>query len=659
MHGGLIMRLFKSKDKTEQSALTTLLSVNKQEPDQPNPAQPESAAAPASAAPETVTAAATAAAPAPAPTPAADLPAAIDRLKGQLKGLATQYQGLRQELQTKMFAQRDVIKQTLREVSAREKRITVQLADIAQQQKDLQAQDDAALHSQLTDLAQAKDALQKQITNLEQQVTTLQKSVDDNDQAIKDNAAAQQKNRADNAKLAAEIKGEADLVAVVQIIEKNKDEVFALHTQAETLTKEAAQLQEKGTRLQDELANTQDGLTAANRKSTENDQQTRQIEQKLDQAKRDRHAQLNTLQTQEKAAKQQHQTIVAQFEARQRDLAAIQDDIQHIFNTDHLIRLFQLHDNHQYGVLASDFGAAQEQDMVAIFQYLEAHLKHPAILISYGYDPDLADHIQTWAAKHDLHTPTVYNLFTELQKSAPNTAQQMTIPDNDHWRSVWSDDRRTRDIYDHDQHLMHVTYRDADHINQIDYYSEEHLSKRSEFNEHGQLSRTTTFAKDGTMQQVDYYRIEGTLVLSFHYVDEKVDNIQMFDTNGLLYTVFNSTHDLAYWWLAAFWKQHPELFVIGDPSDPIFTRLAADYADQELPYFSQITTKPAPVKKALQDTPWTQLLVATMADQQALGKITNRDLSVDYIATGAADTLPEALTLAAPAQTKAAAQANE
>lgn len=644
------MRLFKSKEKTEQSALTTLLSVNKQEAAaDPQPAAPEqTSAAPADRPSAAAPTAAPAAAAVSAAVPAADttnLPEAIDRLKKQMKGLATQYQGLRQELQTKMFARRDAIKQALREVSAREKRITVQLADIAEQQKKLAAEDDTALNQQLTDLNSAKDDLQKQIANLEQQVTNLQKGVDENATALQDNAAARKKNQADNDKLSAEIKGENDLVAVVQIIEKNKDEVYAMHTAAEKLQKEATQLQDKGTRLKDELANTQDGLTATNAKMDENAQQIRQVQQQIEQAKRERHAQLNTLQTREKEASREHQEIVSQFEAQQRALAALQDDIQHIFKADHLIRLFQLKDSHQYGVLASDFGAAQEKDLVAIFQYLEAHLKHPATLISYAYDPALADHVQTWAAKHDLHTPTVYNLFTELQKSAPNTAQQITIPDNDHWRSVWSDDRRTRDIYDHDQHLMHVDYTDAEHIAQIDYYSEDRLSKRSEFNEHGQLSRTTTFAKDGKMQQVDYYRIEGTLVLSFHYVDEKVDNIQMYDTNGLLYTVFNSTHDLAYWWLSSFWQQHSDLFVIGDPRDPIFTRLAGDFADRELPYFSAVAAKPAPVKKALQTYPWDQLLVSTPADQQALGKITNRDLSVDYVATGAADALPEALTL--------------
>jgi predicted nucleic acid-binding Zn-ribbon protein len=655
------MRLFKSKDKSEHSALTTLLSSNQQESDDPNTHS-------------TDTSTATAVAPAPTEAPqAADLPVntapaapvipvaapvtddsadttGIAPLKQQMKDLAKQYQSLREQLQTKMFVRRDAIKQQLREISANEKRINKQLAAIEAEQKQLTGTNDTDLTAQQDQLSHEKDTLQKQIANLEQQVANIKKSISENDDAIAQNKQAQEQNEAKNAELAKEIKDEADLVAVVQLIEKNKDQVFSLRQQHDQLTKEATAFQEKGARLNDELTNTQDSLNETNHKMDANTKDSRQVVQRLEQARRERHAQLNALKTRQKEATQQQQDIQTQYAAQQKALAAIQDDIQHVFNTDHLIRLFQLQKDHQYGVLTPDFSRDESSDMVAIFRYLEDHAQQPAIFISYAYDPHLANHVQDWAVKNQLHTPTVFNLFTELQKSAPNTAQQMTIPDNDHWRSEWNKDRSARDIYDGNKRLMHVVYQDTDHIARIDYYSENKLSKRSEFNEHGQLSRTLTYSEDGNVQQIDYYRIEGTLVLSFHYVDKQVDNIQMFDTNGLLYTVFNDLDDLAYWWLKAFWKQHPELMVIGRPEDTIFQQLAPDFVSQQLPYFPHVTSTPDAVQKQLKQHRWNQMLVATPTDQQALSKIADRDLAVDYVATADADTLPQALTLTATDQ---------
>lgn len=98
---------------------------------------------------------------------------------------------------------------------------------------------------------------------------------------------------------------------------------------------------------------------------------------------------------------------------------------------------------------------------------------------------------------------------------------------------------------------MYVVWKDEKKIkiDYINYFFEGSKVRRDKFNIYGQLALTQQLDSEGKILREDFFTPEGKLCLIKKYkLDSKLEEIYLYDQNGMLLDIFSKEDELIYYW---------------------------------------------------------------------------------------------------------------
>ncbi len=573
-------------------------------------------------------------------------------IEEQMDSLSNHYAQLRNDLKTNLFSEKDehetkkeTLDKYLNTLKRDQKESNEKLADIKAQNDDAEIERLAGVH--------ADQKEQQELLNQfkEQQQALSDKLTDANDQ-LNNKQDELEKNEKSETDMSASIKEEKDLQKMMVLMENQKNSIDKLYKERANVQKDIDNIKADINSLQENVDNVNKNLNSTTSTLDLLKSKVNQIEDKI---KNDKNYRIETT-----AGLERHlQSLADERETIEGELKEVNDNIDYlekyikdVFHSAYLVRDVYLDSDKDYYVVADSFDAESKQDVFDTIKLIETKLQKPVTLVSTFYNNHLNDIIDKSAKKSNIHIPNVVSLFDQLQASSNPTTNTVSIPENDGW--VTRTDVKTHDTVIYDQSntlLMTVEYSEDKKIDRINYYKNDQVVKTNLYNDAGQLSSVKNFNKEKVLTEHNFYRTDGSIVLTVIFEDQKAISYQLFDKNGLLEHDFNNKSELINWWLESISPNTDNAIFIGNNNDLLYNLLIkADNLDSKstIPLLQNVSENIKDIISMLdKNTDITNILVQYSKDLHAIESETNRDICVSVIRSSASGelALPESLEI--------------
>ncbi|WP_461219511.1 hypothetical protein [Lapidilactobacillus salsurivasis] len=609
-------------------------------------AEPQTAT-PTVPAPTAVSASTPTAVLAPTPAPAQKLSTHDQRvaLEAQLTQMASDYRQVKTQLKQQLFAEKQENQTQLatiqQELATLETKAQANAAEIARLKAISDSEDQAAID----DLAGELAALAQTTTQEQTHLTGVQKEIDATTKAIRQVVLEIDENEQTSNQLSNQIKAETDLQKMYELMAAQKPQVDALYKKRGRLVSTREELNDKFNQLsnqRDELAARVSQLNQQNNTKTG---QQKQLETALANKIAERQRELTNAENAGQRLDRQITTASGQVAALTATIAGLQDHVTELFDSPYLLRAIQYDAQRDHLVFTPELTNRASTEL-ALLRYLQTTLPTAPTLFTATYQPAGAAAVTEVLAQAGLTGITVIDLYDQLQRSGEDTAPQVELPQNENWIQRVDLEHHTTSIFDKEDHLLMTIHQTDGAITQIDYFTNDQKVRSKQYNPAGQLSTSAQFDEDAQLTTIDFYRIDGTVVLTKTLTAGKIESLQLFDAQGLVTHVFASEDELTAWWLQHYLAAQSQTPVLlGDIRTGFYTVLAERQPDLTvIPVLTNLRPESKSLQKVLRHTPaFRRFLVQTDQDWQALAATTDRDLEVDLI-ENTQPTLPKNLS---------------
>ncbi|WP_261806346.1 hypothetical protein [Lapidilactobacillus luobeiensis] len=627
------MKLFGNRTKKNEPEITTANStaVTPTRLAEPQSQAPEEK--PALAATPMTTDSSTPMIAAAATTPKLDTHEQRLALEAQLTRMASDYRQVKAQLKQQLFAEKQenqdqlaAIQQELTDLESKAQANTEKIAT-------LKAISDANEQAAIDELANELAALAQTTTQEQTHLNGLLKEIDSTTKAIRQVVLEIDENEQASNQLSTEIKAETDLQKMYELMAAQKPQVDALYKKRGRLISTREELNDKFSQLssqRDDLTGRIDQLNQQNNSKTS---QQKQLETALTNKVAERQRELTNADNAGQRLDRQITTASNQVAALTATITGLQEHVTQLFDSPYLLRAIQYDREQNYLVFTPTLTTKANVEL-ALLRHLRETLTTAPTLFTATYQPAGATAVTAILTQAGLTGISVVDLYDQLQTSGENTAPQVELPQNENWIQKVDLEHHTTSIFDKEDHLLMTIHQNNGAITQIDYFTNDQKVRSKQYNPAGQLSTSAQFDEDAQLATIDYYRIDGTVVLTKTLNAGKIESLQLFDSQGLVTHVFASEDELTAWWLQHYLAEQTRTQVlIGDIQTGFYRVLAKQQPDLTvIPVLTNLHQDSKPLKKILRHTPaFSRFLVQTEQDRQALATSTDRDLEVDLI----------------------------
>ncbi|KRL67196.1 hypothetical protein FC27_GL002043 [Companilactobacillus versmoldensis DSM 14857 = KCTC 3814] len=282
---------------------------------------------------------------------------------------------------------------------------------------------------------------------------------------------------------------------------------------------------------------------------------------------------------------------------------------------------------------------------------MEKKLDKTVTLVTTFYNDQFDAIVDGYTKSMNIQRPNVINLFADLQKSDEPTDKRVKIPESNDW--VTRTDIKTQNtlIYDHSGNLMMTVEHLNEKINRINYFKNSKIVKTNIYNPDGILSSTQIFNKDQKLGEENFFRTDGSIVITINYESGVANDFQVFDGSGLLTQDFDKKEELITWWINSLYEGKSDLVFVGSSTDLLY-KAVAQLRDREktdlITFVENAHSNIGRIKALLHKEPLiNNIFVQYERDLHSIENTTDRDISVSAIKTAVSDEmyLPESLKI--------------
>lgn len=574
------------------------------------------------------------------------------KIESDMNNLSHEYAQLRGKLKLNLFSERDDYQSKYNKLSKQLKDLQDNEAAVQENIDKNKNEDDGKERERLAgiraDLKHQKEILSK----FKEQQKKLTQNIERTDNKINRKQAELERNQKEETDLTASIKNETDLQKMMVLMEKQKTQVDKIYKSREKINDELKE-------LQTDLGNDKKDLKDVNININEiasnialSNTKVTQVEKGIQRSHDQRISTLKQLEASSKSNVNEIKGLKIQVKNVTDNINYVDKYIKDVFHAAYLVREVFLEPTKQYLVLSDSIDKEQQEtDLFDIVNYLEKHLATNVTLVTTFFNNQFASIVDGYTKSMKIERPNVVNLFEDLQQSDNPTDKIVSIPDNDNW--VTRTDVKTKNtlIYDNSGNLlMTVEYTNGD-INRINYFKNSKIVKTNIYNNDGILSSTQIFNKEQKLGEENFYRTDGSIVITINYESGVANDFQVFDGSGLLTQDFDKKEELITWWINSLYQDKEDIVYVGSSTDLLY-KAVADLRDQDktdlITFVENAHSNIGRIKALLHKEPLiNNIFVQYERDLHSIENTTDRDISVSAIKTAVSDEmyLPESLKI--------------
>ncbi|AKP67713.1 hypothetical protein [Companilactobacillus ginsenosidimutans] len=574
------------------------------------------------------------------------------KIEKSMNNLSHEYAQLRGRLKLNLFSERD-------DYQGKLNKLNKQLNDILANEKAVQDNieknkndDDGKEKERLAGIRADQKHQNELLYKYKEQQKSLATSIEKNDKILDKKQAELDKNQKEETDLSAAIKNETDLQKMMVLMEKQKTQVEKIYKNREKITAELAEAQSV-------LGNDKKDLNDVNININEISStiallktKINQIESTIKNNRSQRTSMINQLEASSKSNKNDIDGLKIQVKNVTDNINYVDKYIKDVFHAAYLVREVYLEPTKQYLVLSDSVDKEQQEtDYFDIVNYLERKMDTTVTLVTSFYNNHFSDIIDGYTKSMNIERPDVINLFENMQQSDNPSTKQVTIPESNDW--VTRTDVKTHNtlIYDQSGNLMMTVEYFNDQIDRINYFKNSKIVKTNIYNTDGILSSAQIFNKDQKLDEENFYRTDGSIVITINYESGVANDFQVFDGSGLLTQDFDKKEEFVTWWINSLYAGQSELVFVGSSTDLLYKAVAAS-RDQEktdlITFVESAHSNIGRIKALLHKEPLiNNIFVQYERDLHSIENTTDRDISVSAIKTAVSDEmyLPDSLKI--------------
>lgn len=472
--------------------------------------------------------------------------------KQKLAAVAQQYNDSREALQDLLFEQQDTVQERLDQAAEKIKTTQTQIDEASQEMSGIQDQLEDAVQNASAKLVAQQKTLNDKIAANQETAKGLVANVNELSHELTVLNQRQQKLTEDEDSISAKFEAEKDPAAIValadqyrQTIDDNKDERLK---NAQVI----AQVESKRQGLKDQLQSVRDTLTTDQKTVSDINDELEDVMVKIATADEEKSHRLDELSDQ--LASLQHDLAGAENrqDEQQAQLTEINQDIHDWLGVPVPVKGLMLDTDTEIILDMDQLSDQQVALMKRVVSLLVQRGVNRVGLYTSQFTLNLNEQIAKWTTELavDGGVVTVHNPLYNLQHQGELGAK-FQLPEevtSDTWNE--SHTERTLTLPDGEWTLKVHYYDLGDRISTIDYFKGDEISESSTLTTSGQLAANRFYNADGTKDRDEYYRQNGLGVLTVHYEEDSLSQIELLSPVGMQVATFDSIDAFTKWWLA-------------------------------------------------------------------------------------------------------------
>lgn len=574
------------------------------------------------------------------------------QIESNMNQLSHEYAQLRGKLKLNLFSERDDYQGKLNNLNKQLKSLQANEDAVQDNLKKNKEEDDGKEKERLASVRADQKHQNDLLYRYKEQQKKLATSIEKNDKKLTKKQAELAKNQKSETDLSAAIKNETDLQKMMVLMEKQKTQIDKIYKSREKINAELAE-------IQTDLGNDKKDLKDVNLNINEISSniallktKTTSIEQKIKNDQLHRTSLINQLEGSSKSNLNDIKGLKMQIKNVTDNINYVDKYIKDVFHAAYLVREVFLEPQKQYLVLSDSIDKEQQEtDLFDIVHYLETKMHIKVTLVTSFFNNQFGDIVDGYTKSMNIERPDEVNLFTDMQQSDNPSTKPVEIPESNNW--VTRTDVKTQNTLIYDQSgnlLMTVEYLD-DKINRIKYFKNSKIVKTNIYNEDGILSSTQIFNKDQKLGEENFFRTDGSIVITITYESGVANDFQVFDGSGLLTQDFDKKEELVTWWINKLYADQDDIVFVGSSTDLLY-KAVAEVRDQDksdlITFVENAHSNIGRIKALLHKEPLiNNIFVQYERDLHSIENTTDRDISVSAIKTAVSDEmyLPESLKI--------------
>lgn len=489
--------------------------------------------------------------PAARPTTASPVSSLVSA-KQHLAAVAQDYNASREVLQRLLFTQQETVQQQVTDLSQRlataQETSTSSSKELNQLQDEAEAEGEAAM----SDLQKQQDALNADVNDQQNQIGSVLANVNELGHELKVLQQRKEKLQADEATISEAFKSETDPIKIVALADQYRQEIDDNQQQLDKTTQMMTEVEAKHDQVKAQLKQLRSQLMDTQKQQKAIDEQRETIQAEAATANEARNQRIETLSQQLTGA--EHETAQLQRElGEQTDkLTQINTDIQDWLTVPVPVHVLTVATDTEVIFDMDSFTVGQLPVVKQAVQLLRQRGVKQIGLFTATFAIDLSEQLAEWATALGVAVDqlTIHSPLYDLQHEGDLSAK-VSLP-SDPVDDTWNEDRSVRTLTLADEWEVKVRYyhNDATNIAYIGYYKAGQLTEESTVNSVGVLAANRFYQEDGKLDRDEYYRQNGLGVLTVHYSDDKMSQIEVLNPAGMQVQSFGDLDGFNQWWLA-------------------------------------------------------------------------------------------------------------
>jgi hypothetical protein len=574
------------------------------------------------------------------------------KIEKDMNNLSHEYAQLRGKLKLNLFSERDDYQNKLNQLNKQLRALQDNESAVQENIENSQNEDDGKERERLAGIRADQKHQNELLYKFKEQQKSLASNIEKNDKMLEKKQKNLEKNQQEETDLSSAIKNETDLQKMMALMEKQKTQVEKIYESRQQLTVEISDIEKT-------LGNDKKDLNDVNININEISSTIALLKTKIDQVDgriKENQAQRSRLINQLEASSKSNQNEINGIQIQAKNvndnITYVDKYIKDVFHAAYLVREVYLQPQKRYLVLSDAIDKEQQEtDLFDIVNYLEKKMETQVTLVTSFFNNQFASIVDGYTKSMNIERPDVVNLFDNLQQSENPTDKRVSIPEREDW--VSRTDVKTQNTLIYDQSgvlLMTVEYFD-DNISRINYFKNSKIIKTNSYNADGILSSTQSFNKDQKLDEENFFRTDGSIVVTINYESGVANDFQVFDESGLLTQDFDKKEELITWWISTLYAGQDDIVFVGSSTDLLYKAVAAS-RDQEttelITFVENAHSNIGRIKALLHKEPLiSDIFVQFERDLHSIENTTDRDISVSAIKTAINDEmyLPESLKI--------------
>lgn len=574
------------------------------------------------------------------------------QIESDMNNLSHEYAQLRGKLKLNLFSERDDYQGKLNKLNKQLRDLQDNEAAVQENIDKNKNEDDGKERERLAGIRADQKHQNELLYKYKEQQKKLAENIEKSDKKRDKKQAELNKNQKEETDLSAAIKNETDLQKMMALMEKQKSQIDKIYKRRESINDDLKELQTKLGNDKKDLNDVNVNINEISSNIALLKTQINQVEQGIKNAQEQRVRTLNQLDASSKSNTNDIKGLKIQIKNITDNINYVDKYIKDVFHAAYLVREVFLEPTKDYLILSDSIDKQQQEtDFFDIVHYLENKLNKKVTLVTSFYNNHFDSILDGYTKSMNIERPDVINLFDNLQESDNPSDKPVSIPESNNW--VTRTDVKTQNtlIYDQSGNLMMTVEYFEDQINRINYFKNSKIVKTNVYNTDGILSSTQIFNKDQKLGEENFYRTDGSIVITITYESGVANDFQVFDGSGLLTEDFDKKEELVSWWINSLYEGKEDIVFVGSSTDLLY-KAVAEIRDQDktdlITFVENAHSNIGRIKALLHKEPLiNNIFVQYERDLHSIENTTDRDISVSAIKTAVSDEmyLPESLKI--------------